>query len=587
MADKMQDGLYWTSLGGNNDNDIGGNGHVYTNVKDGKESNVLVDLGLHLGEQGFPMADQYMDWGDKQPEGTSPAKALIVTHAHLDHIGGLAHQTMRGKEEGFKLPEIHATPLTIEVIKREFEAKKVPEADLPVMKPIKDNEVMDFGEGFKMETFPVSHSVSGGIGLKVEGSGVKALHTGDFKTAERAKAHKVDGKELDASVAMNPMNWKDLDRFKEEGIDLILSDSTSAPSKGHNWAAENVENGLKDVLSQNKNRQVVASILGSADQTIASYAKAVSDLNKENKSKSDDKVIVLYGYSLVKNYEANKKTSGGIDKHADRVQILDAKSPEARKIPDNKKIVLSTGAFGMGALANTFEKMGQKKGKNKGIPLNGKQITFLISQRPIPNVIDEVNEKLVAPIRKMAKEGKDVRMVMPAGSAEKLGIDTSKDKFFREHDSIYEGGHGKSASLKEVYEAVKPKNFIAMHGSDDLREANEKVAADAGLNVIPAVKNGERQQITPEGVKPAGKVETGIIKAIEHGPFWDATYTYEAVPNALNAPEQRAKLARAKLAQMKSDKEQAQTPDAPAAKKPGLASMVAAAQAGQGRGAAR
>ena len=121
--EKNKDGLFWTPLGGNNIDDFSGNCHY---DKDGNAQNdaIIVDIGIYDNHKSAA--------GGEKSEAAVPdvrsllkekkAKAVLLTHAHIDHIGGISEYV----KMGYEMPPIYAGKFTKEMLKRSFADKKIP-----------------------------------------------------------------------------------------------------------------------------------------------------------------------------------------------------------------------------------------------------------------------------------------------------------------------------------------------------------------------------------------------------------------------------------------------------------------------------
>jgi ribonuclease J len=232
-----------------------------------KEKIVVVDMGL-----GFPDANMYgVDFVVPNVEYLANNKknieGIIITHGHLDHIGGLPYLLPR-----LDFPDIYGTAFTIELIKASLKDHDLLEkAKLHV---ITDESVLKSGD-FEISFFRVNHSIPQCVGVLIETPAGKVVHTGDFK---------FDNSPVNEPVA----DYARIAEIGMMGVDLMLSDSTNSMKKGHPISESDVASSLESMMERAKGRLVVATFSG----LVGRLYQLIQIAEKHNRK------VAIAGYSM-------------------------------------------------------------------------------------------------------------------------------------------------------------------------------------------------------------------------------------------------------------------------------------------------
>ena len=216
----MKQELLFCPLGGAGE--IGANMNLYGYGNPGEHKWIMVDIGVTFADDSLPGIDLiYPDPGfivDKKDS----LLGIVVTHAHEDHIGAIAHLWPMLK------CNIYATPFTSVLIKEKFREKHVDISNY--LKIVELNGVVDL-DPFLIEYVAMTHSILEPNGLRIKTPAGIVLHTGDWKIDE------------------NPMVGKniDVDRLKQigkEGVLAMVCDSTNIFTVGRSGSEETVRRSL-------------------------------------------------------------------------------------------------------------------------------------------------------------------------------------------------------------------------------------------------------------------------------------------------------------------------------------------------------
>lgn len=414
---------------------LGGVGKIgYRNctVYEDQNSIVVVDMGLAFPENDEPGIDFTIVDTKYLEKNIKKVKAIVITHGHYDHIGGLVHMWK-------KVPvKLYAMPFSMEVIHAQFNYKK---AKMPAK-----YELMEFGKtyniskDFTFEMVQVMHSIpqSGGVFFNIGGK--KVFHISDFRFDK-------------APVLPEKTDYARLERMGKEKLDMLLVDSTSVFSAENPTETEIKENTLKAF-------QAATSAIA-----ICCFASNVSRvlMTLELAEMTGKKVVVL-GASLQNMMESAVKT-GLID--VKLVESVARKMEDIRSIPREKLIFLGTGSQGeeMSAMARLA------RDEMRNVRLEEGDI-MVHSATAIPGNEDSVWNMFEL----MAKKGVDVK---------------ARHNGHKLHGS----GHASRKDLLEMFEIVKPKVIVPIHGTTQHMHEVERVVEEQTPSIPCTIAYREYIQI--------------------------------------------------------------------------------------------
>lgn len=354
---------------------------------------IIVDCGISFPTEEMPGVDFLIPDFSYAVKNRSKIRAIIITHGHEDHIGGIPHLLQEVNAP------IYSTRIAIGLIQKRLEEKAPPSE--PSFVEIAPRDVVHIGP-FTIEFIRVNHSISDGVGIAIQSPVGTVVHTGDFK---------IDHSPVDGEVT-------DLYRFAdygEKGVLLLMSDSTNAEREGYTRSESVLNPRLIDIFSGAKGRVIVAS-----------FASNISRIQQVlNIAQRYNRKVVLSGLTMQKNIEI-ARSLGYLSYKEDLIVSV----KDAGKLPDKKLVIICTGTQGepMSALSR------MAGGTHKHFVL-GAGDTVVITASIIPGndrmVNNIINTLMAMGAEVYYEQDKDIH-VSGHGSQEdlKLMIALTKPRFF-------------------------------------------------------------------------------------------------------------------------------------------------------------
>ena len=308
----MQEELLFCPLGGSGE--IGMNMNLFAYGKPDDQKWIMVDIGVTFADDSLPGIDLiYPDPGfiiDKKND----LLGIVLTHAHEDHIGAIAHIWPQIK------CKIFATPFTAVLIKEKFKEKRI---DIGSNLKIVDLNGTINLDPFKIEFITLTHSILEPNGLRIETPAGVILHTGDWKVDPNPL---IGGK----------INSNRLKEIGNEGVLAMICDSTNVFSIGKSGSELDVRKNILNIMQRLNKRIIVTSFASNVARMETIFYCA----------QKTGRQISLVGRSMHRIYKAAKQC--GYLK--DVIKPIDPR--DAKKISREKIVYLCTGSQGepMGAM---------------------------------------------------------------------------------------------------------------------------------------------------------------------------------------------------------------------------------------------
>lgn len=330
-------------------------------------------------------------------ENIEKIRGVIITHGHEDHIGGIPYFINE-----INVP-VYASPLTMGLIDYKLEEHKL-NAERHV---IQANDVFKVGK-FEIEAIQINHSIPDSLAFSIKFPGGHVVHTGDFK---------VDYSPLYGKV----IDLNRLSKLGDEGIDLLMCDSTNATKEGYTPSEAVVRQSIDDIFS-NTDKRIIIATFSSNVHRIKYFIESSMKHNRR---------IAISGRSM-QNVISLARSLGYLDGIPDSIFVNIA---NIRNIADKNLTIITTGSQGepMSALTR------MANDNHRSVRLK-KNDMVVFSSSPIPG-----NEKGISQVINKLYE-KNVEVV----------LSTMID--------VHVSGHASSEELKLIHTLIRPRFFIPIHG---------------------------------------------------------------------------------------------------------------------------
>jgi len=377
---------------------------------------IIIDMGLQFPDEDMPGIDYIIPNTAYLKNKKEKIRGVIITHGHYDHIGAIPHSMQR-----LGNPTIYTAALTRGIImKRQEDFPNSPKLNINLIK--KDDKIK-LG-CFNVEFFHVNHNIPDSLGVVIKSPVGTIVHTGDFKFDH-------------SPINEEPADIAKITQIGSEGVQLLMSDSTDSDTPGHSLSEKEIQDNLSEIIRNCEGRIIAA--------TFASLLTRVQSL--VYLAEKNDRKIVTEGYSMKSNVLVARKL--GYLK-AKKSTFISAK--EANKLPDNKVLIICTGAQGEGNAVL----MRLSNNEHKTLKVH-KGDTIIFSSSVVPG-----NERSVQNLRDALcrKGAKIIHYAMM---------------------DVHAGGHAPIEDLKMMLNLIKPKFFIPIEGSYYMRELHGEIAESVGM----------------------------------------------------------------------------------------------------------
>lgn len=256
---------------------LGGLGEVGKNLYCIENANdlLIVDCGVMFPGDEMPGIDYVIPDFTHLIENESKIRALVITHGHEDHIGGIPFLLQQ-----VKVPFIYAPKIACALIRHKLADEKIQSATKIV--EYEETSKLSFGD-FGVEFFHVTHSIPDSFGLYIKTPQGTIMETGDFK--------------IDLTPVDTDFNLSKLTRFGDKGIDLLMADSTNAEKEGYTKSEKSVIQGINDVFAEAPGRLLISTFSSNISRIQQIIETAIRFKRK----------IIVFGRSMEANIEAARE----------------------------------------------------------------------------------------------------------------------------------------------------------------------------------------------------------------------------------------------------------------------------------------
>ncbi|MDD2504873.1 MAG: ribonuclease J [Bacilli bacterium] len=427
---------------------LGGLGEVGKNMYVVEHDNeiIIMDAGMLLPESDLLGIDYVIQDVTYLKNNERNIKALFITHGHEDHIGGISFLLQH-----IHIPIIYAPGIAVDLIKNKLKDRNV---------GYKNIEMYNGESIFKFKYMTVdfvatTHSIPDSYGVVVRTPNGIIFNTGDFK--------------FDLTPIGPMANLHKLAKLGEDGVKLLLSDSTNALTPGSSQSESNVDEALGEVFARSNSRIILATFASN----IYRIKHIIETCRKNNRK------IITFGRSMETAKEIALKNNLITDK------TIFIEPNEAKKYKKHEICILCTGSQGepLAALSRIAN------GNHRQIELLPDDIV-VFSSSPIPGNKASINRI----INKLYLKG--VRVFTNT-----------------ELSDIHTSGHANQEELKWMLRLIKPEYFMPVHGEYRMLKAHGDLASvcDIPKENIFICKNGDSVELTKQGARLGKRIQAGDV----------------------------------------------------------------------------
>jgi len=394
-------------------------------------------------------------------------RAYIITHGHLDHIGGLPHIVPK-----FPAP-IYGSKFTIGRVEEIFENFGLPMPDGFELKTVTMNEDtherLKIGDFF-VELVRITHSIPGSTCVVLDTPVGRIINTGDFR------------------FDPNPLDHErsDIERLKElgnEGVLALLSESTTVERLGRTPSESTIEQSFIDIIDQAPGR-IFVGLFSTNMNRVQMIINAAIHHNRK---------IAMDGRSMVSTLEMAVRHGFMKVPKGTFVPIASAAT-----MPDDQLVVVCTGS--QGEPSSALQRMAN--GEHRHIKLK-EQDTVILSSTPIP---ESGNDSLIGTMVD--------NMVMKG-----VHVFEARNHELDHVGPLHVSGHASQDEYAEMINYTKPKFFIPIYGAYRVKQRHIDLAVEQGIPRANTanVLNGEVIALTPDKMEVIGEVPNGTILVDQTG----------------------------------------------------------------------
>ena len=422
---------------------------------------ILVDAGLAFPDETMHGVNIVLPDMTYIKQNRDKLRALVVTHGHEDHIGGIPYHLRE-----FDIPVIYGPRLALALLEEKL--RDVGLLNRTELRPVGPRDIVPLCKNFFAEFIRNTHSSADSFTIALHTPVGVVIQTGDFKIDHTP----VDGERFDLHR---------LAEHGEKGVLCLISDSTNAEVPGFTPSEAAVVPGLTKAIAEAKGRVIITT-----------FASSVHRLNLVLQiAEQQGRVVSLLGRSML-NVVAHARRLGYIRCKDETLQPMHV----INSLPDDKVIILTTGSQGEPLAALTRI----ANGEHPQLQIKPGD-TVIWSANPIPGntlAVTRVIDKLM-----------------------ELGANViyGKDK------GLHVSGHGCQEDQKLMIALTRPKFFVPTHGEYRMLVKHAETAMSMGIpreNIV-IINNGDVVEVNQERIAVVGRVPAGVqmITASHDGVLMD------------------------------------------------------------------
>ena len=427
---------------------LGGLGEIGGNmtVIETQNSAILIDAGMSFPDESMHGVDILVPDFSYLEAIKDKIAGIIITHAHEDHIGAMPYLFKK-----YQFP-IYGTPLPLGLIGSKFDEHGLKKFR-SLFRAVEKRKPIRIGE-FEIEWIHITHSIVDSSALAIKTEAGLIFHTGDFK---------IDHTPIDGY----PTDLNRIAYYGEQGVLLLLSDSTNSHKSGYTPSEASVGPAFDMLFSRAKGRVIMSTFSSNIHRVYQAIDHGI---------KYGRKVAVI-GRSMEKNLEI-ARTLGYID----LPQNIFIEAHEVAKYADEEVLIVTTGS--QGETMSALYRMATDEHRHIKIKPSD---TIILSAKAIPG-----NEGSVSNI---------LNFLNKAGAK----------VYYQDFSEIHTSGHAAQEEQKLMLRLVKPKFFLPVHGEYNHILKHKETAMSCGVEErnIYLMEDGDQMEIAHNYLRKVRSVKTG------------------------------------------------------------------------------
>ncbi len=409
---------------------------------------LIIDCGLMFPEARMLGIDLVLPDTEFLKQRKDDICGLLLTHGHEDHIGGVPYLL-----ESLGFPPVYGTPLTIGLLmgklvehglERRIDCHRVTLREPFLLDP------------FNIEYYRATHSITDGAGIAIRTAAGLVVHTGDFKLDPTP----LDGEKTDT---------KRLKEFGDEGVLLLLSDSTNVEQQGHTRSEREVGEAFSQILPTCKGRVLISTF----SSNIHRIQQGVDTAIEHNRK------LLISGRSMLTNVDIARQL--GYLRIPDDL-LIDLRDYE--HLPRHRVMALTTGS--QGEPLSALSRIAVDEHKHIFLETGD---TVILSSKFIPG-----NEKAISEL---------------INNLYRLGAEVH----YESTSEIHVSGHASRDELQQMLELTRPHYFVPIHGEYRHLVKHAQLARQTGVAQERAIvlENGHPLLFSAQDFKCEEPIEYGRI----------------------------------------------------------------------------
>ncbi len=427
---------------------LGGLGEIGANITviETENSAIVVDVGMSFPDENMHGVDILIPDFSYLEVIQHKIAGIVITHAHEDHIGAMPFLFKK-----LQFP-VYGTPLPLGLISSKFDEHGLKKFR-SLFHLVEKRKPVKIGD-FEVEWIHITHSIIDSSALAIRTEAGVILHTGDFK---------IDHTPIDGF----PTDLHRLAYYGEEGVMVMLSDSTNSHKAGYTQSEATVGPTFDNLFSKAQGRVIMSTFSSNIHRVFQAI---------EHGLKYNRKVAVI-GRSMEKNLEISRSLG-----YINLPQDIFIEAHEVDKYSDNEILIVTTGS--QGETMSALYRMATDEHRHIKIKPTD---SIIISAKAIPG-----NEAAISTV---------INFLVKAGA----------HVAYQDFSEIHVSGHAAQEEQKLLLRLIKPKFFLPVHGEYNHIMKHKETAIKCGVaekNIV-LMEDGDQIEVTPSYIRKVKSIRTG------------------------------------------------------------------------------